>query len=166
MRLETAMPGRRGFRSPGDDNVLAPKRPGVSGRIGPLNLPGRQDLPFPRFHRHAGLTEGLFHTQGGDTDHLPLMLFHRGKIEGRLSRDDPQASHFLQLRIVPAAGQKRLRGNAAPVGAGSAPEIFLDDRRPGAVTGGMPCQGMAAGPCTDDNQVKYIRHDEFPPIAF
>jgi hypothetical protein len=40
------------------------------------------------------------------------------------------------------------------VGTGPAPEIFLDDGRPGAVTGGMFRQGMTAGSRADDNQVK------------
>jgi hypothetical protein len=64
-----------------------------------------------------------------------------------------------------AAGQKRLGGDAAPVGAGAAPEVFLDNRRPGAVTGGKLRHCVAAGSRTDDDQVKWIRQDGFPPIA-
>jgi hypothetical protein len=96
-------------------------------------------------------------------DHLLLMSLHGGEIEGRLPRDNPETFHFLQVRIVFAAGQERLGWDAAPVGAGPAPEIFLDNRHPGAVAGGMFRQGMTAGSGADNDKVEYIRQNGFPP---
>jgi hypothetical protein len=89
-----------------------------------------------------------------EVNHLPLVPLDGGKVKGRLSGLNAQALQFLESGKLPAAGQKRLGGYAAAMGAGAAPEILFDNGHPGAAPGGALRHGMAARSSPDHDYIK------------
>ena len=145
------------LRTPGDHHIPGREPFAAAVRCGPFHFGRRENPSHPSLHFNAGILKSFSGSQCRDVHNLLLVPFHPRIVEGRVFHAHPHPAELLQLRITPAACQKRLGGDASPVGTGSTPSLFFDDCRLQT----QPCRPygrlVTSRSRTDHQNIKY-RH--------